>query len=147
MHGHYSDAFYSTVATLIPVLFLALALQGDALTQLFDASARWHERGSAASAAVAPSSSRFRRNAAGAPLRFASAMAHFSIYIVLFYAVLGEILALRALEQGEASADSRSAVMGAGIAMTCAVTVAFVARLVPKYRAEQPPKAGDSDAS
>lgn len=150
MSSHFNADFYSTVATIIPVLFIALTLQGDFVMKAMTASEHW------------PKGSReaLRNWQATAPLwqRWPAQLVWIAVgsllyavpTLILTFGLVGEIDALLALERQKATALEQSWVMEAGVVLTVMTVVALLVRrfeLVAaevRQRANQQKQAGET---
>jgi hypothetical protein len=134
----FNDAFYSVAATIIPVLFLALAVQGPFVGELVLLADRWSARPSRPSRATAGT------YAASGPWRTAA-------YVVIF-STIGEILAIITLYQQHATVIGDGIILAAVILLVIltvlkpAATV-FAARKAPARDADTDPEPGNPDAS
>ena len=134
----FNETFYSVAATIIPVLFLALAVQGPFLDELVSLADRQSAR---------PSPRRrgpLSTYAADAPWRIAA--------WVLIYSTIGEILAIFALYQQHAT-ELGSSITFTGVTLLVVVTalkpaaVVFGFRKVPARDADSDPDSGKQDDS
>jgi hypothetical protein len=116
------------MATLIPVLFLALSLQGDFLMKSLLAARHWRQSLRDAYGTWIVKRSPWQRHVADPFVRNLENLFFLVPGLILIYGLFGEIEALLALERGSASADLQSTVMQAGVVMTCAVVLAFLVR-------------------
>jgi hypothetical protein len=108
--------FYMTAATVIPVLFLAIAVQGSTYTDILRIA---HDAGDR-TGPYAPTSGS-RREAIGATTAYVAA-ARLGVF-VLVYGVFGEILALISLAERHA--------LGQGFVFGSAVVLIIVAAMRP----------------
>jgi hypothetical protein len=121
----FDGTFYATVATVIPVLFLALTLQGDFVLNLLLASWRWRRK--SRKDMLAPGG----RHSWGPPLLSGvSTLIGVLAVLVLIDGTAGEISALLALERQRASTGDQSTVMQAVVTLTVATGIALVVRFV-----------------
>src|ERR1019366_47393 len=97
----FNAAFYSTAATVIPVLFLALTIQGDFVTKTLMAADAWRRKGQAAT--LAPANHGWRRLVTGLPEFFLERIVGVVGGVILLDGVVGAIKALLALERQWAS--------------------------------------------
>lgn len=120
----FNSTFYATVATVIPVLFLALAIQSGAFEGVLKAALR-----------LAPGFQRGDRTARRALRTFASLRLLWAAYIMLLAAVVGEVLALSALYLGRELAGVQPTVYAAAIVLVLAAAAGPTVRLVNIHRA------------
>lgn len=134
MVSHYSDAFFATAATIIPVLLLALSLQGDLVARL----ALGVLRSLTKSLQLTGSEHRLRktlRGAIGHSLRFALYVVAF--VVVLGYGVFGEFVALTDLARGEAARGEPTTVLNATLALVVAATIGALIRIAEDSRIKE----------
>ena len=131
------------MATIIPVLFLPLTLQGSFLVSTLIASVSWFNRAERQLGGDAPASvSRglaLQRTVAGTIYTYS--------FIVVGYGVAGEIQAVLALERQKASASTQSTITTAVIILIAATVVAFLVRFLESLSQQQKQAASDACAS
>jgi hypothetical protein len=118
----FNGLFYATAATLIPVLFLALAVQGNTFERLLDVALR-------GSQSIHPGMPARSAQIAGARSLLALAAA----YGVLAYSVIGEISAAVALCDRRGGSGTSSTVLVSVITLTIAVAAGPALRLRRTY--------------
>jgi len=134
----FNETFYSVAATIIPVLFLALAVQGSFLGELLSLADRVSARPSRLARALASI------YAAEAPWRLAA-------YVVIIPTV-GEFLAILSLYQQHAT-EFGGSITFAGVILLVVMTAfkpalaVFAPRKTPSADANSDPESGKSDAS
>jgi hypothetical protein len=122
----FNATFYATMAGVIPVLFLAIAVQGNAYQDMLKAASRMARTTSDALAAPEARAAATRpriRAAQKLLLLIPRLMAAFACLIALA-GFLGEIDAIFALEQSRDDASTRFIVLFSGVILTCAVVIA-----------------------
>jgi hypothetical protein len=125
----FNETFYSVAATIIPVLFLALAVQGPFLDELLSLADRPRARSSRPARALAST------YAADAPWRV-------GVFVVIFSTV-GEILAIVALYQQHATETGGSITLTGVILLV--VLTAFKPTLAVFAHSKAPARDADSD--
>ena len=120
----FDSTFYATVATVIPVLFLALAIQSGAIEGVLEAALR-----------KAPGFLRGDRTPRRALRTFVALWLLWGVYITVLAAVVGEVLALIALYLGRELAGVRPTVYVAAIVLVLAAAAGPTVRLVNIHRA------------
>lgn len=113
----FNGLFYATAATLIPVLFLALAVQGgmyEYLLRRADNATSYQQK-----TIGAP----FIQQLAGGAAGIAGGMAQAIAYAILVFGVGGEITAIRALSIQKAGSQGHAFVYLAAIILTVAIAV------------------------
>ena len=133
----FNSNFYITAATAIPTLFVALAVQGNGYENLLKASARLSQRGEG--------------NRHGWAIAIAGSSALIGIAIaILFFAILGEILAVYALYQQQAESGTEVYVLVGTVAFVLATAAgpaitfarfyyrAFIRRPMPASAKDNP---------
>jgi flagellar biosynthesis protein FlhB len=123
----FNSTFFATVAVVLPVLFLALALQTDYLARTVLASFLVNARRLDSQA-----------NAQQSPLVVLGTLVNFLLAFVIFLVVIivmfiglwGEFLALYALEQQQALLSTQSAVMWSAGVLIVVATIASVWRVL-----------------
>lgn len=129
MEKPFNATFFATVAVVQPVLFLAIALQSDYLARTFVMVRRIQQHSQSRFAADLERKAMLRSigsysfGIVGAFLAAVGAL-------VFIFAILGEILSLRALEQQQASLHSQALVMNSVIALVIAAAAASLWRIV-----------------
>jgi hypothetical protein len=123
----FNGLFYGTAATLIPVFFLALAVQGglyETLLRGADKAADYERK--AANAA-------FLRQIAGGAVGLAGIVPQLIAYAILAFGIGGEITAINALSTQKAGSDAHAFVYLASIVLAGAIglspALAFLASL------------------
>ena len=120
----FNSTFYATVATVIPVLFLALAIQSQSYQGVLNAALR-----------LAPGFQRGDRTARRALRTFVALRLLWGAYGFLLAAVVGEVLALSALYLGREPAGVRPTVYVAAIVLVLAAAAGPTVTLVKDHRA------------
>ena len=131
MEKPFNATFFATVAVILPVVFLALALQSDYLAQALLASdqltrttkRRWSE-------AEKRQSKAGRAMSLDILAHWFSSLVFLLVVLVMAFGIWGEILALVSLEQRQAMLETQSTVLVAAIALIVAAAIASVWRLV-----------------
>jgi hypothetical protein len=123
----FNGLFYATVATVIPVLFLAIAVQGNFYDDLLSSSAR----------AIRTFRARQQGPAAATAL-VASAAAYAFAVVILIYSVYGEVDALQAL-YWQKSNDPGGALEAASLLAVLTFIVVPAVTLVRVFRRMFPP--------
>ena len=135
----FNGLFYATAATIIPVLFLALAVQGRLYEDLLKASAEawWRFRRQARQGNDLPALAAFLGSFAAAD----------AALITVLYGIGGEIQALVDLDRQRASATAWSP-LAAAVILTAALGVAPAVAFARWIRqgAQEPPGAADGPA-
>jgi hypothetical protein len=132
----FKATFYSVAATIIPVLFLALAVQGHFLDELLSLADQLSARPSRLSRRLAS-------YAADAPWRIAA--------FVVIYSTIGEILAIVALYQQHAT-EFADVITFTGVILLVVVTAfkpavaVFAPRKAPARDADSDREPGKPDA-
>ena len=129
-HGHgYDSTFYATAATVIPILFLSLTLQGDFVMRAMLTAWRFG-RASMKSVDQSEQSLTRSRVAVGASQYFLASLLGFVPFLVLVAGVNGEVNALLALERQRASASDQSQVMTDVVVLLFAALLALIVRFL-----------------
>jgi hypothetical protein len=123
----FNGLFYGTAATLIPVFFLALAVQGglyETLLRGADKAADYEQKGANAA---------FLRQIAGGAVGLAGIIPQLIAYAILAFGIGGEITAINALSNQKAGSDAHAFVYLAAIVLAGAIglspALAFLASL------------------
>jgi hypothetical protein len=132
MERPFNPTFFATVAVVLPVIFLALALQSDYLARAFVAS-RQIDRLSKRQLSEARKRKSKIGKALSLPTYYLSIGIGIAGVLVMFYGIWGEILALLALEQRQAMLATQSIVMHSAIVLIVAATVASVWRIAESF--------------
>jgi len=143
MERPFNSTFFATVAVVIPVIFLAVALQSDYLARTFVASRRFHR--------VSRDQLRDTRNRRSKRSVLSFGTWYFSWLLgiagfgVIGFGVQGEILSLVALEQQQATLSTQSDVMQSAVVLVVVATIASVWRVVDAFiKAEKESQKRDS---
>lgn len=147
-HGHaappFNTAFYSTAALLMPVLFLAIAVQGNAFQQVISAPGRI-----AADAAVTARGDLNQLKAARQDeilklftvwlkieaVRIAVWLLELAAYLIMAAGAIGELLAVYALYQGHDQPGFRLTVLLSAALLICGALIEPVQAQVSIFRA------------
>ena len=130
MEKPFNSTFFATVAVVLPVIFLALALQSDYLARALLASLqRWDQAGKRHQSDDPKRKSKVG-NVLSLLLRLSLALVIGTAgLLAMVYGILGEILALLVLEQRQALLATQSTVMNSAIALIVAAAVVSVWRI------------------
>jgi hypothetical protein len=120
----FNGLFYATTATIIPVLFLALTLQGT----IFDRALRAYHSATKAAFTSAPG---WQSTAT----LFAASVLRMTLTLILLAGVGGEALAIYALSQQQASASTQHHVLSSAIILTFATAAGPIISNATAYAA------------
>jgi hypothetical protein len=124
----FDGTFYATAATVIPVLFLALSLQGDFVLKVLLAAEKLRRRERKARVGARPESRSLQLVVLRELRALFAQLLGYAGMLVPLDAVWGEITAIRALENRSASSGNASDVMQAVIVLTVASGIALLVR-------------------
>ena len=133
MEKPFNGTFFATVAVILPVIFLALALQSDYIARTFLAY-RELDRMSRRQQAASKRKTRLGRTIVSLPAAYLGLGLFGAAFLVIFDGTYGEIVALRALEQQQAGLGTQSDVMQSVVVLIVAAAVASAWRVVETFR-------------
>jgi hypothetical protein len=142
----FNGTFFGTAATVIPVLFLALTLQGNFVIKVLLEAAKLRARERKARVAPSPGSHTLKTVVGREARSVGAQLLSYAGTLVPFDAVWGEIAAIRALENRTASSADTSIVMQAVIVLTVAAGIALLVRFfsaLAKEREESKKEEGE----
>ena len=126
----FNTAFYATAATIIPVLFLAIAVQGSLYGDLLKASTKTLDRFRERSAGCSPPQRALRAWIASL---LVSLLASITAITILIFGVTGEIQALASLSSQQVKGDPHGPLIAAvmlTLASAAGPALAFVGTVV-----------------
>ena len=126
MEKPFNATFFATVAVVLPIIFLALALQSDYLARTMVASQDMLGR---SLYGPRPRKGWWATFFASYRLSSLSGLLLGAVVLVMFYGIYGEMLSLRALEQRQAMLSTQTQVMWAAGALIVAAVIASVWRV------------------
>lgn len=113
----FNSDFYVTAATVIPVLFVALAVERGTLDALL------HGADSALSYEQKAADGTYRQQLVGATAGMAGVTAQLIVYAILIFGCGGEIAAINALSSGNVGSDGHAFVYLAVVILTIAAGI------------------------